>query len=102
MRRHPERLRPADVGTARAVVRHRRDGGRRGRMTYRKDDVTFHREHFGDGHAAVNVKSYDWPTAETVARVLADEGYILATGVDADELAGTIAEDQGAWEAAAG
>lgn len=69
-------------------------------MSYRKDDVTFHSDGFREGHAAVNVKVHGYPNAETVARVLADEGYILATRTDADELADVIAQDEGAWEVA--
>jgi hypothetical protein len=81
------------------------------KVTYRKDDVDFHAEYMRNRHAAVNVKSYGGygDLRGAVERVLENEGYILATGTDIDELTEAIAQDFGVdgfaaeqgWEQAA-
>lgn len=70
---------------------------------YRKDDVEFHSDGYREAHAAVNVKVYDAPTAETVRTVLRDAG--LTTRQDPDAILDAMREmeeggDYSAWESA--
>jgi hypothetical protein len=67
-------------------------------MTYRKHDVTFHAEHWQDGHAAVDVKDQQgWHgLREAIPRALDDLGMVLPTGAELDDVTNMIAEHDGA------